>query len=128
MLHFNAKELSRLMKKMGISVEVEELKDVARILVERTDGSVTVVEDPQVVLMRLRGQVLLYVSGATIRTVERPQEVPAEAFTEEDVRLVAEEAGVTLEEARRALREAGGDLAKAVIMLQAGKGAAERRD
>jgi len=42
--------------------------------------------------------------------------------TEEDVKLVAEQAGVSLEEAQRALEETGGDLAQAIILLQARKG------
>ncbi|MEM2882781.1 MAG: hypothetical protein QXL35_06025 [Candidatus Bathyarchaeia archaeon] len=37
--------------------------------------------------------------------------------------LVAQQAGVGPEEARRALEESGGDLAKAIIALREGKGA-----
>ncbi|MEM3072613.1 MAG: ubiquitin, partial [Candidatus Bathyarchaeia archaeon] len=37
---------------------------------------------------------------------------------EEDVKLVAEQTGRTMEEARRTLQETGGDLAKAILKLQ----------
>jgi len=37
---------------------------------------------------------------------------------EEDVRLVADQTGKSLEEARKALEESGGDLAKAILLLQ----------
>jgi nascent polypeptide-associated complex subunit alpha len=38
---------------------------------------------------------------------------------EEDVRLVADQTGKSMEEARRALEESQGDLAKAILLLQA---------
>ncbi|MEM2420009.1 MAG: hypothetical protein QXL38_03375 [Candidatus Bathyarchaeia archaeon] len=37
---------------------------------------------------------------------------------EEDVRLVADQTGKSLEEARKALEECEGDLAKAILLLQ----------
>jgi NACalpha-BTF3-like transcription factor len=43
------------------------------------------------------------------------QNVPIES----DVQLVAQQTGKPLEEARKALAEAGGDLAKAILTLKA---------
>ena len=37
---------------------------------------------------------------------------------EEDVRLVADQTGKSVEEAKRALEETEGDLAKAILLLQ----------
>ena len=39
------------------------------------------------------------------------------AFTEEDVQLVADQTGKSLEKAKEALIEADGDLAKAILLL-----------
>ena len=119
MMGFNPRDLRRMMKKMGISLE--ELKAV-RVVVELEDGSRLVVEEPQAMVMKARGQPpVLYVSGEMRR--EEPskgEEGEAPAFTEEDVALVAEQAGVSLEEARRALEETGGDIAEAILRLTGG--------
>jgi len=40
------------------------------------------------------------------------------SFSEEDVQLVADQTGKSLEKAREALKEADGDLAKAILLLQ----------
>ena len=40
------------------------------------------------------------------------------AFSEEDVQLVADQTGKSLEKAKEALQECGGDLAKAILLLQ----------
>jgi len=47
------------------------------------------------------------------KAAERKLVVP-----EEDVRLVADQTGKSLEEARKALEECEGDLAKAILLLQ----------
>ena len=39
-------------------------------------------------------------------------------YTEEDVQLVADQTGRSLEKAKEALEECGGDLAKAILLLQ----------
>jgi nascent polypeptide-associated complex subunit alpha len=39
-------------------------------------------------------------------------------FSEEDVRLVADQTGKSLEKAKEALEECQGDLAKAILLLQ----------
>lgn len=79
-----------------------------------------VIEEPKVTVIEFQGERVYQVVG---REEERPREEKAEVeITEEDVRLVAEQAGVSLEEARRALEEVGGDLAQAIVLLQARKG------
>jgi len=46
--------------------------------------------------------------------------VTVQPFTEEDVQLVATQANVSEDDAREALRTAGGNLAKAIIALTEG--------
>ncbi len=107
------RKLQRLMREMQEAMEQEEVK-VERVVMELKDGSRLVFERPQVVRMKLMGQEFYQVAGKARR--EEPEEEPP--FTEEDVKLVAERAGVSEEEARRALEETGGDLAEAIMRLQ----------
>ncbi len=111
------RDLKRAMKKLGI--KMEELR-VERVVLELEDGRKLVVETPQTILMRARGQpTTIYVIGEP-KEIETPQ--PAEEagleISEEDVMLVAEQAGVSPEEARRALEETGGDIAEAILKLK----------
>jgi len=83
-----------------------------------------VIEEPTVTLIEVQGGRVYQVVG---REVERRREEAATLeISEEDVKLVAEQAGVSLEEARKALEEVGGDLAQAIMLLQARKEGAER--
>jgi NACalpha-BTF3-like transcription factor len=40
------------------------------------------------------------------------------AFSEEDIQLVADQTGKSLQKSKEALEECGGDLAKAILLLQ----------
>ena len=112
MLGLNPKDLKRMMKKLGITAEEVEAVTVS---VQLRDGGVMLVDSPQVLVIRAKGQPpMLYVVGET-RIVEGGGEPE---FTEEDVRLVAEQAGVSEDEARRALEETGGDIAAAILKLR----------
>jgi len=52
------------------------------------------------------------------RTLET--ETAAVTIPEEDVQLVADQTGKSLEDAQRALESSDGDLAKAILLLQTG--------
>lgn len=111
-------DLLRQLKRMGINIEFEEVKAV-RVIVEREDGGQLVFEEPDnVMLFKMPGNatILQVVGKPRLVEVEKAEEKPE--FTEEDVKLVAEQAGVSLEEARRALEETGGDIAAAIILLE----------
>ncbi|MCE4602638.1 MAG: nascent polypeptide-associated complex protein [Desulfurococcales archaeon] len=114
---FNPRDLRRAMKRMGI--KLEEVNAV-RVLIELDDGSRLVVSNPQVSIMRMKGQPpMIYVVGDIVK--EEPVEEGPE-ISDEDVALVAEQAGVSVEEARKALEEAGGDIAEAILRLQEDRG------
>ena len=51
----------------------------------------------------------------TEKPIERSLTIPVE-----DIRLIADQTGKSLEEAKRALQDADGDLAKAILLLQTG--------
>lgn len=109
------RDLQKAMKRLGI--KLEEVNAV-KVTIELDTGEQLLVEDPQVMIMKAKGQPpMLYITGE-IKKVEKKEEEEKPPFTEEDVTLVAEQAGVSLEEARKALEETGGDIAEAILMLQ----------
>jgi len=101
---------------MGVRVAELECEEVVLMLPDKR----VVIKEPRVMVIEARGERIYQITG---KEVEEPLEKPVEEVeaTEEDVRLVAEQAGVSLEEARKALEETGGDLAQAIILLQARK-------
>ncbi len=103
-----------MMQRMGLSMG--EMPDVQEVIF-KTSNKEIVVEGPQVAILDLHGQKIFQVSGERIteRAVEKDVEI---TFPEEDVRLVADQTGKSMEEAKRALEETGGDLAKAILLLQ----------
>ena len=78
------------------------------------DGKEIIVENPEVSVIDLRGIKIFQVAGGEVteKTVEKKLAIP-----EEDVQLVAQQANVSLEEARAALEETKGDLAQAILLL-----------
>ena len=63
----------------------------------------------------MQGQKIFQVTGGKVteKVAERKLRIP-----EEDVRLVADQTRKSSEDARRALEECEGDLAKAILLLQ----------
>ena len=97
---------------MGLSME--GIPNVEEVII-RTSTKEIIVENPEVAALDLHGQKIFQVTGQiTERKIEKEMEIP-----EEDVRLVADQTGKSVEEAQKALEETGGDLAKAILLLQA---------
>jgi len=110
------REAKRMMQRMGMSMG--EMPDVQEVIF-KTGKKEIVVENPQVAILDLQGQKIFQVSGERIteRAVEK-EEAAEITIPEEDVRLVADQTGKSMEEAKRALEESEGDLAKAILLLQ----------
>jgi nascent polypeptide-associated complex subunit alpha len=102
-----------MMQKMGM--KVDEVANVSRVII-KTDSKDIVIEAPNVTLVTVQGQAMYQIAGGQVS--ETAPQVIAETVQEEDVQLVAQQTGKPVEEARRALLEAGGDLAKAIILLK----------
>ncbi len=102
----------RFMERMG--VKVKEVPNVQEVTI-KTDSRELIIKDPEVTIMEVRGQKTFQIVGGSIteKTLEVEGEIP-----DEDVQLVANQTGKTLDEAREALKETGGDLAKAILLLQ----------
>jgi nascent polypeptide-associated complex subunit alpha len=111
------RQMRRMMKQMGL----KEIENVQEVII-RTLEKELVIKEPQVTVMTQAGQKLWQVVGQSAE--ERPlssgldNEEAVLEIPEEDVHLVAQQAGVDVETARAALEDAGGDLAKAILALK----------
>jgi len=117
----NPREAKRMMQRMGMSMD--QVEDVEQVII-RSRSKDIVVDRPEVAIMQMGGQKIFQVAGGTV-TEKAPGaaalsgSAPAKpAVSEEDARLVADQTGKSLEEAKRALEECEGDLAKAILLLQ----------
>ena len=103
----------RMMQKMGM--KVDEVPAVSQVII-KTGGRDIVIEEPNVTLVTVQGQAMYQIAGG--RVSESSTETPTQtAPLESDVQLVAQQTEKSLEVARKALAEASGDLAKAILTL-----------
>ena len=111
------REAKRMMQRMGLSMG--EMPDVQEVIL-RTSTKEIVVENPEVAVLEMHGQRIFQVTGGNIteKEIEVEKAKKKVAIPEEDVRLVADQTGKSMEEARRVLEETAGDLARAILLLQ----------
>jgi nascent polypeptide-associated complex subunit alpha len=111
----NPREARRMMQRMGMSMD--NVQDVTQVIIKTTSKDI-IIEQPEVSILNMQGQKIFQVAGGTIteRTPERT--APKLTIPEEDIQLVADQTGKTTGEARKALEECEGDLAKAILLLQ----------
>jgi len=93
-------------------MQVEQIDDVTRVVIESASKRI-VIDNPEVAIVKVQGQTVYQVGGGTSR-----EEGPTGASTQEDAKIVASQAGVSTEEAAKALQRSGGDLAQAIILLK----------
>ena len=116
--HMNPREQKRMMQRMGMNMD--SVPDVQQVII-RTAGKDIVIDEPEVAILQVQGQKMYQVVGGTV-TEKAPSSKAASAakptVSEEDVKLVADQTGKSVDEARKALAECEGDLAKAILLLQ----------
>ncbi len=115
----NPRQMKAAMKRLGI--EQDELEGVEEVVI-RTAAKEFVFKSAEVTVMTIQGVKTWQVVGEPLvmnrKTAGAPPPQKA-AILEEDVDLVAEKAGVSKAEARKALEEADGQPAEAIIRLMA---------
>lgn len=106
------REAKRMMQRMGLNMDA--LTDVEQVIIKTGTKEISI-EEPEVAIMEIQGQRIYQVTGGKIteKAAERKLIIP-----EEDVRLVADQTAKSLDEARKALEDCDGDLAKAILLLQ----------
>ncbi|MFQ6050288.1 MAG: nascent polypeptide-associated complex protein [Candidatus Hydrothermarchaeota archaeon] len=102
-------KMKKMMKKMGI-----EMKEIhAEEAIIRLKEKELIIKNPQIILTEGMGQKSYQITGDVIeKEIEKESEI-----SEEDIKIVCEQAGVTEEVAKKALEEANGDLAEAIMKL-----------
>jgi len=113
----NPREQRRMMQRMGMNMDA--VPDVEEVIIKTGSKEITI-EQPEVTILEMQGQKIFQVIGGklTENAPQRQASKPQSAVSEEDVQLVANQTGKSVEEARKALEECDGDLAKAILLLQ----------
>jgi nascent polypeptide-associated complex subunit alpha len=119
--------MQQMMKQMGI--DVDEL-DAEEVVITKSDGEQLVFDNPDITVMDARGQETYQVVGEP-ETRGADEATPVESgdagddesggssgIPDEDVEIVAQQAGASEDDAREALEATDGDLAAAVERLQ----------
>ncbi|MGD6810562.1 MAG: nascent polypeptide-associated complex protein [Candidatus Bathyarchaeia archaeon] len=114
----NPREQKRMMQRMGMNMD--SVEDVNQVII-RTATKDIVIDEPEVAILQVQGQKMYQVIGGQV-SEQAPGQItsatPAKpTFTDEDAQLVADQTGKSLEKAKEALEECGGDLAKAILLL-----------
>jgi nascent polypeptide-associated complex subunit alpha len=104
----------RMMQKMGM--KMDEIPDVTAVII-RTASKEIVIDAPSVTAINVQGQTMYQVAGGQVSETQ-PQPSTQAGPSDADVQLVAQQTGRSQEESKKALTEAGGDLAKAILSLK----------
>jgi len=102
------------MKQMGI--ETEEIDGVEEVIIRTADKEYHF-SNAQVTKVVAQGQTTFQIIGKPEERAKGSGDGGKPSIPIEDIRLVAEKAGVSEEEARKALEECGGEPAEAIIKL-----------
>jgi nascent polypeptide-associated complex subunit alpha len=109
MMNLNPKQIEKIMKQMGMS---QEDIDASRVVIEKSDGTNITINNPQVTRLNIQGKDSFQVSGDVSEGAE-------EKFNDEDVKQVMEKTGCTESQAREVLESTNGDIAEAILELNA---------
>jgi len=107
----NPRQMKKLMRQMGI--KMEEMEGAKEVII-RLENKEIVLKDPVITIITAQGE-------KSYQIVPGSEEVRAIVnVSEEDIKLVMEQTGVDYETARKALIEADGDLAEAILKITEG--------
>jgi nascent polypeptide-associated complex subunit alpha len=104
----NPRQMNQMMKRLGINVK--EIENVKKVIIQ-TDTKEYIFEDVDVTMMDAQGQKTYQITGKP-RIVEKKEKIP-----KEDIDLIVEQTGKSVDEAKKALKETKGDIAEAIIKL-----------
>ncbi|MBS3159446.1 nascent polypeptide-associated complex protein [Candidatus Woesearchaeota archaeon] len=104
--NMNPKSIQAAMKKMGI--QQQEL--LAKEVIIKQNDKTLIIRNPEILKVNMMGQISLQITG----NIEELKE----EILQEDIKTVAEQAEVSEEEAKQALKQTKGDLAEAILLLK----------
>ena len=106
----NPRDMRMAMKKLGIQQQEIAAKEV----IIRLEDKEIVISNPNVTKVNMMGQDTYQIVGE-----ESERSLGSEPdINDEDIETVAEQAGVSKEEAEQAIKESKGDLAEAILSLK----------
>ncbi len=114
----NPREQRRMMQRMGMNMDA--VPDVEQVTIRTSNKEITI-QQPEVTILEVQGQKIFQVIGGKVAEKAPERAAPSASklvVSEADVQLVADQTGKSVEEARKALEECDGDLAKAILLLQ----------
>ncbi len=109
-MRMNPKDLQKAMQRFGI--QQQEIP-ATRVIIETAEKNL-VIDEPKVAKVNMMGEEVFQVSG-DIRE-ETKSTIPE--ISDEDIKMVMEQASVDEEKAKNAIEEAEGDIAKAILTLK----------
>lgn len=110
----NPRKMQQMMKQMGI----HQVEIPAKEVIIKAEDKTLIISNPSVLKVNMMGQETFQISGE-IREEKNSDEKSSAApdISEEDIKTVMEQAGADRQTAKKALENAGGDLAEAIMSL-----------
>ncbi len=106
----NPRKMQQMMKQLGI----QQVDIPATEVIIRTGKKNIIVTNPSVAKVNMMGQETFQISGE----VHEEELSTTPEISEEDIKTVMEQAGVDKNTARKAIEDANGDLAEAILNLK----------
>lgn len=121
MKKLSPRELRRLQSKMLQGLDLKNYGIANEVIINFNEKKI-IIRSPSITSLKLEGEQVFQVIGGEISEettipLEEKEEIALE-IKEDDIILVAQQANVSMEEAKKALQETNGDLAKAILLLK----------
>ena len=125
MKRLSPRELRRMQARMlsNLGLDLKELGVADEVVIRLSDREI-VIRNPSVVALNVEKERIFQIIGGEEeeRTVEAEAiDTPTYEPNQDDIMLVMAQTGASEQEARQALVETNGDLAKAILMLKTAK-------
>jgi nascent polypeptide-associated complex subunit alpha len=109
-MNMDPRQMRMAMKKLGI----QQQEILAKEVIIRFEDKEIVISNPSVTKVNMMGQDTYQISGE-----EEERSINSEPdISDDDIATVAEQAGVSKEEAEQAIKDSKGDLAQAIMKLK----------
>ena len=107
----NPRQMQQAMRKLGIK---QEEIDATEVIIKTPDKDL-IIRNPQVSKVNMMGQETIQIVGDIEEQEKEPEKLD---ISEDDIKTVVDQTGVSEEDARKAIEDANGDLAEAILNLK----------
>ncbi|MEM0440109.1 MAG: nascent polypeptide-associated complex protein [Candidatus Caldarchaeum sp.] len=105
----------RMLKSLGL--DIEEVGQAEEVVIKLENRTITL-KGPSVLVVKTGGEKVFQLVGGEVFEEAKKEQPTTYVPSDEDVSLVIAQTGVSEEEARGALMQTSGDLAKAILLLR----------